>query len=123
MLSKALAGMHEVVRRIRRGEVMFAHVLLGGLRQNMIHLEDWIRGFDPSHPADLKLERRLTGDLEPALKSSYVGLDAHVLETVAVRLSEELLRQIGDLHGAFPLARSLESDLFAAELVRRRQVA
>lgn len=123
VLSKALAGLHEVVRRTRRGEALYAQALLGELRHNMIRLDDWICGFTPSHPADLKLERRLTGDLEPALKASYVDLDAHALEAAAVRLSEVLVRQIRELHSAYALARSLENDLFAAEVVRGRQVA
>ena len=58
VLSKALAGAHEVVRRLRRGELFFAQTLLEELRFHMIRLEDWIRAADPSGPADLKLERR-----------------------------------------------------------------
>ena len=60
-------------------------------------------------------------DNEPALKASYVDLDTHALEAAAVRLSEVLVRQIRELHSAYALARSLENDLFAAEVVRGRR--
>lgn len=40
MLSKALAAAHEVVRRVRRDELLFAQSLLGELRSSMIRLEE-----------------------------------------------------------------------------------
>jgi hypothetical protein len=50
VLSKALAGAHEVVRRARRGELFFAHSLLDELRSNMTRLDAWLIGFRASGP-------------------------------------------------------------------------
>lgn len=54
VLSKAIAGAHEVVRRARRGEVYYAQTLLDELRAHMTRLDMWIQGFEPSVPQDLK---------------------------------------------------------------------
>lgn len=123
ILSKALAGAHEVVRRLRRGELFFAQTLLGELRFHMVRLEDWIHAYAPSSPVDHKLERRISDRLGSALKASYVDLDARALDTAVVGLSEVLRQQIPELHNAFKLTRSLGNDLHACELVRARQVA
>ena len=123
VLSKALTDAHEVVRRLRRGELFFAQSLLEELRFHMIRLEGRICAVEPSTSADLKVEHRISDRLEPALKSSYVDLDAQALEAAVTRLSEVLVRQIPELHGTFTLTRSLENDLYAAELVRGRRVA
>ncbi len=42
VLSKALAGTHEVVRRARRGELFYAQSVLDELRSNMATLDAWI---------------------------------------------------------------------------------
>ena len=123
ILSKALAGAHEVVRRLRRGELFFTHTLLEQMRVHMVRLEDWIDQHAPSSPADHKLERRISGRLGSALKASYVDLDAQALDDAVAGLSEVLRQQIPELHSAFKLTRSLENDLHACELTRTRQVA
>ncbi|HEY7284446.1 MAG TPA: hypothetical protein VH497_03310, partial [Vicinamibacterales bacterium] len=44
VMSKALAGLHAIVRRIRRGELAFAQSLLEERRSNMIRLDDCLQG-------------------------------------------------------------------------------
>jgi hypothetical protein len=122
VLSKALAGMHEVVRRARRGELFYAHSLLDELRSNMVRLDSWILGREPAAPHDLKLAERVSSALKTALHRSYVGLDANDLDQAVVELSTVLVGQIVDLHNKFELRRQLATDLFAADLVRNRQV-
>lgn len=122
VLSKALAGMHEVVRRARRGELLFAHSLLDELRSNMARLDSWILGFEPVIPRDLKLAERVSSALLTALHRSYVGLDADEIDQAVVELSSVLVGQIVELHNKFNLQRKLATDLFAADLVRKRQV-
>jgi hypothetical protein len=122
LLSKALAGAHEVVRRIRRGELIFAQSLLEELRTHMIRLDACMQAVAPGRPSDLKLEPRIRAPLLSALRQSYASLDADALETAVVALSEVLIGQISELHDTFALARSLENDLHAAELVRSRQI-
>lgn len=123
VLSKALAGVHEVVRRARRGELYFAQSLLDELRSNIVRLEGWIQGFDPSAPHHLKLAARLSPDLASAFARSYVGLNAADLDDAVVALSNALAQQIPELHRKFELNRLLTSDLSAVELVAGRQVA
>lgn len=121
VLSKALAGTHEVVRRARRGELFFAHSLLDELRSNMARLDAWILECEPvSH--DLTLANRLSVALGAAFHRSYVRSDAHAIDQAVVDLSTVLVDQIVELHKKFDLKRTLATDLFAAELVRERQV-
>ena len=123
ILSKALAGTHEVVRRARRGELHFAHSLLDELRFNMARLDGWILGLEPAAPPDLKLAARLSPDLTTAFARSYVGLNATALDDAVVALADALARQIPELHRRFGLKRPLAADLSAAELVTGRHVA
>lgn len=123
ILSKALAGLHEVVRRARRGELHSAQSLLDELRSHMVQLDGWIQGLAPSSPHDLKAFSRVSPPLANALALSYVGLNAADLDNAAVALGEVLTQQIHELHRKFPLNRPLTSDLSAVALVTGRQVA
>jgi hypothetical protein len=122
VLSKALAGMHEIVRRARRAELFFAHSLLDELRSNMVTLDSWIQEFEPAAPHDRKLAERVSGVLRTALQRSYVGLDTDDIDQAVVELSTVLVGQIIDLHNKFDLKRKLATDVFAADLVRNREV-
>jgi len=123
ILSKALAAAHETVRRARRGELFFAQNLLEELRQYLMQLDTWMHRWEPEAPADLKMDRRLSAMLRPALERSYVGLSADAIEAATVDLTEILVRQIPGLHEQFKMDRSLSTDLHAAGLVRLRQIA
>jgi predicted nucleotidyltransferase len=122
VLSKALAGAHEVVRRTRRGELFFAQSLLDELRSNMTQLDAWIQGFEPSAPQALKLATRLSPALANALERSYVGLNAAKIDDAVVGLSGALAAQIPELHRKFELNRPLTTDLYAVELVTNHRV-
>jgi predicted nucleotidyltransferase len=123
IVSKALAGAHEVVRRARRGELHFAHSLLDELRCHLARLDGWIQGFTPSAPHDLKLAARIGPDLTQALARSYVGLNATALDEAVVSLGHVLAQQIQELHRRTELHRSLATDMAAVELVTGRAVA
>ncbi len=123
ILSKALAATHETVRRARRGELFYAQSLLEELRGFTTRLDAWLHGFVPSVPQDLKLAGRLSPALGKALERSYVGLNADDIDKAVVDLSEILVQQIPELHRMFDLRRPLETDLYAADLVRTRQIA
>jgi hypothetical protein len=122
ILSKALAGAHEVVRRTRRGELHFAQSLLDELRSHMARLEGWIQGFEPSAPHELKWATRLSPALMTAFARSYVGLNATELNEAVVALGRTLARQIPELHRKFELNRPMATDLSAVGLVTGRQV-
>ena len=123
ILSKALAGAHEVVRRARRGELYFAQSLLDELRSHMARLDGWIQGLEPSAPHDLQWAARLSPALAEAFARSYVGLSAPDLDDAVVALSIALAQQISELHRMFELNRPVAADLLAIELVAGRQVA
>lgn len=123
VLSKAMAGAHEVVRRARRGELHFAQTLLDEVRSHMVHLDGWIHGRETSVPQDLRVAARISPDLLEALGKSYVALAAHDIEEAMVRLGLTLAQQIADLHRRFDLNRPLDADLFAIELVTKKRVA
>ena len=96
ILSKALAGVHEVVRRARRGELHFAQSLLDELRSHMVQLDGWIQGLAPSSPHDLETFSRVSPGLTIALATSYVSLNAADLDDAAVALGEVLTQH--ELH-------------------------
>ncbi len=123
VVSKALAGAHEVVRRARRGELFYAQSLLDELRGNMTRLDAWMLGFEPESPQDLKLAGRVSPALLKAFEQSYAGLNAEDIDRAAVVLSGVLSHQICELHKKFDLARTLTTDLAAVALVTERQVA
>jgi predicted nucleotidyltransferase len=123
VLSKALAGVHEVVRRARRGELYYAQTLLDELRADMTRLDVWLQEFEPASSHDLKLACRACPPLLNALAQSYVGLDATEIDRVVVALGSVLAEQIADLHERFELNRSRATDLAAVALVTNRQVA
>lgn len=123
VLSKALAGAHEVVRRARRGEVHYAQTLLEELRAHMTRLDMWIQGFEPSIPQDLKMARRVRAGLLNGLNQSYAGLDTDKIDRAVVTLGGVLADQIVELHERFDLGRSRATDLEALALVTDGQVA
>lgn len=123
VLSKALAGTHEVVRRVRRGELFYAQSLLDELRGNMTKLDAWTHGVEPPGPQDPKLGGRLSPAMTRAVQQSYSRLDAADIEQANVALSTALSEQIRELHRRYDLERSLTSDLHAVALVVERQVA
>jgi predicted nucleotidyltransferase len=106
VLSKALATAHEVVRRTRRGELVYAQSLLEELRSYVVRMEGWLH----------------RGLVHRALAASYVPLNAPAIEGAVIVLSEVVAQQIPDLHRSYPLARSLQNDLHAITLVTDRQI-
>jgi Streptomycin adenylyltransferase len=101
VLSKALAGTHEVVRRARRGELVVAQSLLDELRSNMVRLDAWLLGFEPSVPEDLKLAGHVSASLTSVLERSYPGLKAEDINGTVVELSTALATQIYELRRSF----------------------
>jgi predicted nucleotidyltransferase len=122
VVSKALAGLHEVVRRSRRGEWHYAHTLLDELRSHMARLDGWLRGADPVAPHDLKLAAGLRPALRAGLSQSYVRLDATELDNAAVALGLVLSQQVRELHRQTEWTRSLDNDLTAIDIVTQRLV-
>ena len=123
IVSKALAGAHEVVRRVRRGELFFAQTLLDELQSNIARLDAWVHQVEAAAPQDLKWAARLSPPLARALERSYVGLRAADIDEAVVALSRALAEQLPEVHRKFDLNRPLAMDIDAVELVTKRQVA
>jgi len=117
LISKGLAAAHEVFRRARRGELLYAQNLLGEFRSYLIKADDWLHQRVPTHASDLKLERRLTPSFVEALNRSYVPSDASAIETAMLTLLAHYREQLVELHRTFGLSRSLENDLYAISVL------
>lgn len=121
ILSKALAGAHEVVRRVRRGELLFAQALLSELRDHLSQLDRWLHASVPAGPADRV--RGPSAAMRRALEESCVAAEAAAMEAALVRLAEVLRAQVIGAHGQFVLDRELEDDLYSLDLIANREVA
>lgn len=118
ILSKALATLHECVRRVPRGELMVAQVMLGQLREYLMQLDEALR-HQPSWEVSMgQREQRLSAALHSALTGSYVGLDAVAVREAARSLAGVLREHVGQLHRGYVLGRSEAADLRAVDIVR-----
>jgi hypothetical protein len=123
ILSNALDAAHEVLRRVRRGELFCAQSLLEEMRLYMTQMDGWLQQREPIGPADWKMERHVNDTLRPAIERSYVTLNANALDRALIELSEALAEQIPLLHRIYVLDRPRANDLYALELVQAQQVA
>jgi hypothetical protein len=117
LISKGLAAAHEVFRRARRGELLYAQNLLEEFRSYVIRADDWLHRRVPTDAADLKLERRLSQSFVGLLNRSYVPTDAHAIETAMLTLLAHYREQVIELHERFDLSRPLENDLYAVSVL------
>jgi predicted nucleotidyltransferase len=123
ILSKALATVHETVRRVRRRELFYAQTLLEQSRSYIMQLDTWLLEWNPEQSVDLKMHHRLSPSLMQVLERSYVGFDAEAVDMAVMGLATHLRQQIPRLHTAFRLARVMADDLYAVDIVCERQVA
>jgi predicted nucleotidyltransferase len=116
-ISKGLAAAHEVFRRTRRGELLFAQTLLDELRFHMIQADDWL--FDRTPRAQLfsKFDHRGSPEVVQCLRTSLCECDSGGLDAALAMLCRLYRRQIKQLHKKFELARPLESALAALDLI------
>ncbi|PYT30526.1 MAG: hypothetical protein DMG57_07975 [Acidobacteria bacterium] len=116
-ISKALAATHEIFRRTRRGELVFAQTLLDELRFHIIQADDWLFGRTPRTQLFTKFDHRGSPEVIQCLRTSFCGCDTGALDAALASLCRLYRRQIEQLHTKFELARPLESDLIAIDLV------
>jgi len=116
LISKGLAAAHETYRRAQRGELMYAQNLLDEFRLYMVQAEDWDLGRIPAG-FPLKDEQRLAPALLQALKESYVPAEPRCITTAMLALLVHFREQVIALHEAYALARPLENDLIAIDVL------
>jgi hypothetical protein len=118
LLSKGLATAHEVYRRSRRGELLYAQNLLEEFRSYVAEADDWILQRVPPNPPNIKFERRLDPPLLEALMQSYVVSDPKAIETALLDLLTLFREQLIELHKMYDLSRPLENDLYAISILQ-----
>ena len=117
VLSKALATLHECIRRLPRGELMVAQAMLGQLREYMMQLYEAERRQPPWEVSMGRREAKLSMVFRTALADSYVGLDAVAIRRAAQSLARVLRGQVTSLHQSYVLGRSEASDLRAVDMI------
>jgi hypothetical protein len=122
-ISKGLAAAHEVFRRTRRGELVFAQTLLDELRFHIIQADDWLFDRTPRTQLFSKFDQRGSPDVVQCLRRSFCGCDIAGLDAALASLCRLYRRQIKQLHTKFELVRPLESDLIAIDLILGEFVA
>ena len=116
-ISKGIACVHEVYRRVRRGELFFAQSLLDGIRHYMTQADDWINSRPPQAVTLSKLEQRGSESIIQTFQKSYVGLDGCEIDKALRELLVTFRQQVVDLHKKFRLRRALKNDLDAIDVI------
>ena len=116
-ISKGLAAAHEAYRRASRGELLYAQTLLDELRFHIMEADDWLFGRIPLALVYSRFEQRGSREVIETLAASFCGYDAAALKTALGRLVELYRHQVRALHAKFPLARPLQNDLAALDII------
>ena len=116
IISKGLAAAHEIYRRARRGELLYAQKLLEDFRFYIAEADDWIHQRVVKNPIDIKLDRRLSASLTNALTDSYVL--SNDIEKALLDLLVIYREQVINIHEIFNLSRSLDNDLYAISVLQ-----
>ena len=117
VISKGLATAHEVYRRSKRGELIYAQNLLEEFRSYLAEADDWINQRVPGNEPHIKLERRLSKLLLETIEQSYVASNPKAIETALLKLLTLFREQFINLHRMYNLSRPLENDLYAVNIV------
>ncbi len=116
-ISRVISFAHEVYRRVRRGELIFAHAELTSIRFFMAHLDDYICNRPPRAVVLSHYETRGSEYIIKAFMNSESPLEpAAILRSCEVLL-RAFLTQLDTLYQRFPIDRSRESDEYALNMV------
>ena len=116
-ISKGLAAAHEIYRRARRGELLYALSLLDELRRHIMQADDWLHDRTPETAVAAKFGMRGSRAVLAPLKASYGPCEAEAIMPALRLLAETYRAQLTELHGKFGLARPLASDLEAIDIL------
>ena len=116
-ISKGLAAAHETYRRAMRGELFYAQTLLDELRHHMMQADDWLHDRTPETAVMMKFEKRATGDILAALRSSYCPCEGDAILAALRSLAHIYRNQVLALHMKFPLSRPVENDVTALKVI------
>jgi nucleotidyltransferase-like protein len=110
-----LAAAHEVLRRVSRGELAYAHSILDELRRALVDADDYLHerpwyGF--SH-----LETRAEASFVATIHGSYCSLDKEAICESLARLAEVYREQVVALHRRFGLERDLGNDVDSLDII------
>ncbi|RWP57506.1 nucleotidyltransferase domain-containing protein [Mesorhizobium sp.] len=116
-ISKGLAAAHETYRRAMRGELFYAQTLLDEMRYHMMQADDWLHDRTPETAVVAKFDRRASGDVLNALRSSYRPCEGDAILAALRSLVQMYRNQVLALHEKFQLSRPIENDITALEAI------
>jgi len=120
VISKSLACAHEVLRNIRRNELLQGQYHMGSLRMWMIKADSSIVQWTAeSAKSGTKLDHKVTVKTRDVLLNSFTSSSPTELEEKLSKLLHLLKSQIIRLHEMYDLDRPLRNDLKAIELVNQ----
>jgi predicted nucleotidyltransferase len=108
-INQALACGHEILRRVHRGELGYAHHILDELRLLLITHDEFLHGRPPlgfAHFEELCADPLLLN----AIRETYRHYDSDAVLESMQSLAHELNRQLTQLNNAFDLGRSPSRD-------------
>jgi hypothetical protein len=116
-ISKGLAAAHETYRRAMRGELFYAQPLLDEMRYHMMQADDWLHDRTPETAVVAKFDRRASGDVLNALRSSYRPCEGDAILAALRSLVQMYRNQVLALQEKFQLSRPIENDITALEAI------
>lgn len=115
-IDKTFALIHEVYRRAKRNEVIYANDLLNGLRMKVIEFDDIIN--NRLQEGSSHYENRGNKDIILTLHNSYsTNNQKNILETL-YSLSNLLEKQIKNLVTKFEIERDIDKDNYSFRVVK-----
>lgn len=116
-ISKGIAAAHEVFRRTRRGELLYALTLLDELREHMMKADDWLHGRTPADALSSKFDDRGSAAVVKCLAASFCAYDKDALDLALTSLVSLYREQVMALHKTLSLDRPLSNDLEALAII------
>lgn len=115
-IDKTFALIHEVYRRAKRNEVIYANDLLNGLRMKVIEFDDIIN--NRLQEGSSHYENRGNNNIILTLHNSYsTNNQKNILETL-YSLSNLLEKQIKNLVTKFEIERDIDKDNYSFKIIK-----
>lgn len=117
-ISVAIGNLHEVYRRLKRDELVYAQTILNQVRASVIEADDALNGraiqggFGFSH-----FEQRGSPDVCEIIYRSYCPARSEAIRRTLCELAQLYRGQVMELHKAFDLNREPGTDLDAIDII------
>lgn len=118
-INQAIAGAHEVVRRVERGELAYAQAILADVRHHVAVLDDCLHNRPPMGLSHFETRCRDPQVLAAVTESHPKGHKAEAILAGVQSLVAVLQVQIEILAGRLPLGRCSERDQASVAIVQQ----